>query len=93
VSFWQQCVHLIAQPCITNRTFRSYVQRAPWLKDVWFFGSSYIIPNVDTVVLGGTAGKGDWSTAVSLQDTETILSNIEKVFPSIRDAPIVSLSH
>ncbi len=59
---------------------------------MWFFGSSYIIPNIDTVVLGGTAGKGDWSTAVSLQDTETILSNIEKVFPSIRDAPIVSIS-
>lgn len=76
--------------CTLTHTLEN-VYRAPWLKDVWFFGSSYIIPNVDTVVLGGTAGKGDWSTAVSLQDTETILSNIEKVFPSIRDAPIVSL--
>ena len=28
--------------------------RAPWIKDVWFFGSSYVIPNVDSVVLGGT---------------------------------------
>lgn len=45
---------------------------------------------MDTVVLGGTAGKGDWSTTVSLKDTETILSNIEALFPSIRDAPIVS---
>jgi hypothetical protein len=64
--------------------------RAPWLKDIWFFGTSYIIPQVDTVVLGGTAGKGDWSTTVSLSDTKTILDNIAKVFPSIYDAPIVS---
>ncbi len=60
------------------------------MKAVWFFGSSYIIPNVDTVVLGGTAQKGDWNTNVDLRDTETILSNISKVFPAIRDAHIVS---
>jgi glycine/D-amino acid oxidase-like deaminating enzyme len=65
--------------------------RAPWLKDIWFFGTSYIIPNVDNVVLGGTAGKGDWNTTVSLSDTKTILENIAQVFPSIYDAPIVSL--
>jgi D-amino-acid oxidase len=60
------------------------------MKNIWFFGSSYIIPNVDTVVLGGTAQKGDWNTTVSLQDTEKIISNIAEVFPAIRDAPIVS---
>jgi glycine/D-amino acid oxidase-like deaminating enzyme len=41
-------------------------------------------------VLGGTAGKGDWSTTVSLSDTKTILDNIAQVFPSIYQAPIVS---
>lgn len=66
--------------------------RAPWLKGVWFFGTSYIIPNVDNVVLGGTANKGDWDTSVRLSDTKTIIDNIAKVFPSIRDAPIVSES-
>lgn len=64
--------------------------RAPWIKNVWFFGSSYVIPNVDTIVLGGTAQKGDWSTTVSLDDTKNILDNICDVIPSIRDAPIVS---
>lgn len=66
--------------------------RAPWLKDVWFFGTSYIIPNFDNVVIGGTAGKGDWSTAVSLDDTKRIIDNIAKVFPSIRDAQIVRIN-
>lgn len=66
------------------------LRRAPWLKDVWFFGTSYIIPNVDNVILGGTAGKGDWDTTVRLSDTKTIVDNVAKVFPSIRDAPVVS---
>lgn len=61
------------------------------MKNVWFFGSSYIIPNVDTVVLGGTTQKGNWDTSVSLQDTETILSRIGEVFPALTSAPIVSL--
>jgi D-amino-acid oxidase len=62
--------------------------KAPWINNVWFFGTSYIIPNVDTVVLGGTAQKGNWDTTVSLADTEKILGDIAEVFPSIRDAPI-----
>lgn len=60
------------------------------MKNVWFFGSSYIIPNVDTVVLGGTAQKGDWNTNVDLKDTERILNDICEVFPALRTAPIVS---
>jgi hypothetical protein len=60
------------------------------MKSVWFYGTSYIIPNVDNVVVGGTATKGDWNTAVSLEDTQNILTNAAKVFPSILDAPIVS---
>jgi len=65
--------------------------KAPWLKAVWFFGTSYVIPNVDTVVLGGTAQKGDWSTTASLEDTKTILENACKVLPSIRRAPIENI--
>ena len=65
--------------------------KAPWLKAVWFFGTSYVIPNVDTVVLGGTAQKDDWSTTASLEDTKTILDNACKVLPSIRRAPIESI--
>lgn len=62
------------------------------MKNVWFFGSSYIIPNVDNVVLGGTTQKGNWDTSVNLQDTEMILSKIGDVFPSLTTAPIVSKS-
>ena len=63
--------------------------RSPWMNNVWFFGTSYIIPNVDNVVLGGTAQKGDWSTQVSLADTDKILGDIYQLFPSMKNAPLV----
>lgn len=63
--------------------------RIPWMKSIWFFGTSYIIPNVDNVVLGGTAQRGRWDTTVSLEDTENIIKNIAKVFPAIETVQIV----
>jgi glycine/D-amino acid oxidase-like deaminating enzyme len=50
--------------------------RAPWMKNVMFWEKSYIIPNIDTVVLGGTADKGEWDTSPSLKCTERILNDI-----------------
>ena len=65
--------------------------RAPWMKNVWFFDSSYIIPNVDSVVLGGTADKGNFDTTVSHADTTRILDGICDLFPAIRSAPVESV--
>ena len=63
--------------------------RAPWMNNVWFFGSSYIIPNVDSVVVGGTAQKGDWNTTSSREDINRILADAYELFPSLQDAQIV----
>ena len=65
--------------------------KAPWMNTVYFFGSSYIIPNVDSVVLGGTAQKGDWNTTTSLKDTQKILDDIYDVFPSLSQAKIETI--
>jgi len=69
--------------------------KAEWMNSIWFWGpddrKSYIIPNVDSVVLGGTAEKGNWDTTPSIQETERILSDICQVFPAFRDAPIESV--
>ncbi|RYG67980.1 FAD-binding oxidoreductase [archaeon] len=62
--------------------------RAPWMKNVWFFGKTYIIPNLDNVVVGFTAQKGNWDTKVNIEDTKNILDNCAKVFPSIKEAAI-----
>lgn len=61
------------------------------MNNVWFWGTSYIIPNVDSVVLGGTAQKGNWDTTVSAADTEKIMNDICAVFPSMKDAAVVQL--
>jgi len=39
---------------------------APWVKH-FYYGTSqyYILPNLDTVVLGGTTQKNNWDTNVS----------------------------
>ena len=40
--------------------------RAPWVKHYMNANmENYIIPNTDSVVLGGTTQKGNWDTTVS----------------------------
>lgn len=62
--------------------------RAPWIKSNWNFGRHYIIPNVDTVVLGGTADEGVYDTDIKDADTTDILDGVCSLFPSLRNAPI-----
>jgi glycine/D-amino acid oxidase-like deaminating enzyme len=66
------------------------VSRAPWIKSCWNFGKYYIIPNVNTVVVGGTAQRNDYSTNVSVEDTEDILSNVVRLFSDMKEAELVS---
>lgn len=42
--------------------------RAPWIKHYYNAdGKFYIIPNLDTVVLGGTLNQNSWDTSISQQ--------------------------
>lgn len=65
---------------------------APWLQSVWHFGTSYIIPQIDTCVIGGTAEKGLWDTNPSFETTQTLLTNASEIFPGITTARIESVS-
>ena len=62
--------------------------KAPWMNNIFFWGTSYIIPNLDSVVLGGTAQRGNWDTSVYQSDTDKILSDVYELFPSMKVAPI-----
>lgn len=65
--------------------------RAPWVKHyINFNGQNYIIPNFDTVVLGGTTQRGNFDTTVSEEDTHHILEGCCKLVPSLRHAEVVS---
>ena len=64
---------------------------APWFNNVFFWGSSYIIPNVDSVVLGGTAQRDDWDTTPREADTRKILQDVCELFPAFREAPLQSV--
>ncbi|MEW5320000.1 MAG: hypothetical protein WDW38_011105 [Sanguina aurantia] len=60
--------------------------RAPWVTQGLFGGSSYIIPNRNCVILGGTGQIGNWSTEVSLEDKAAIWEGCCELLPSLRDA-------
>ena len=65
---------------------------APWMKSLWMFDTSYIIPNNSGVVLGGTADSGNWDdSAPSELTTRKIIDDIARVFPAMKSAPVVGL--
>lgn len=64
---------------------------APWMKGIWFFGTSYVIPNSSNVILGGTADSNEWNTAEDAVVNRKILNDIAAVFPALAQAPIVLL--
>lgn len=63
---------------------------APWIKEAWFLGPDYyLIPNIDTLVIGGTLGKNNWSTTIAEADTDLIMKNVCQSFPSLAEAKVV----
>ncbi|GLI67807.1 hypothetical protein VaNZ11_012095, partial [Volvox africanus] len=63
---------------------------APWVKQAYFYEPYYIIPNRDTVVLGGTGQKGDFNLAVSQDDKRRILDGCCRLLPSLRGARVMA---
>ncbi len=62
--------------------------RAPWLKHAIIAGDSYMLPNSELVVVGGTRTVGDWNKNVDHKDTKTIFENACKILPALREAVI-----
>ena len=62
---------------------------APGVKNAKFsFPGTYVIPNDEAVVLGGTAQRGDWRLATDDSDTAAILDRCRRWIPSLRDVPV-----
>lgn len=59
------------------------------MQSIYFFGTSYIIPNVDTIVCGGTAQINDWNTKISDPDTKKIMGDIYECFPEMENSELV----
>ncbi|KAJ8714388.1 hypothetical protein PYW07_002613 [Mythimna separata] len=64
---------------------------APWINQVIIDGEggNYIIPNSETVVLGGTSQK-DFNTEVDPKDTDFILNGCKRIMPGLERAEIVN---
>lgn len=63
---------------------------APWVQRALFVDEvTYIIPNADWVVLGGSATSGDERTEVDADETADIVSRCSAALPSLTTAPVL----
>ena len=66
--------------------------RAPWVKATYFVNEdNYILPNLDTVVLGGTAQAGYTDLAPREADRRHIWEGVLRMVPSLKGAPVRAL--
>ncbi|XP_065569577.1 D-aspartate oxidase-like [Artemia franciscana] len=64
---------------------------APWIKAVILDDSddgNYVIPNMDSVVLGGTHQEGDWNMNIYPEDTQFILEGCQRLVPALKHVPV-----
>jgi hypothetical protein len=75
------------RPLAAAKTPSSHTQiarvRAPWVRECvfghWGDEVTYIIPNREWVVIGGTGQVGDWRTSTDLGDAEAIMQRARQV--------------
>lgn len=69
---------------------------APWIKtfmcDERPETFAYVLPNINTVSLGGTFDMDNWSTEADPSITDTILARARKLVPSLQKAEVVSVT-
>jgi D-amino-acid oxidase len=72
------------------------IVRAPEVTDIWLDadtpgGSTYVVPRTDTVVLGGTAGRGVWDRTPDPAATDEILARCTELVPSLAGAEVLDV--
>jgi len=63
--------------------------RAPWVTHHYIAGDFYIIPNRNSVVLGGTGQVGNWSDHSNIEDKERIYEGCCRLIPSLAQAELL----
>ncbi|XP_058059743.1 D-amino-acid oxidase-like [Anopheles bellator] len=66
---------------------------APWIYEIILDDSddgNYIIPNCETVILGGTHQMNDFNRNLSLEDSRFIFDGCERKLPSLKNATVTS---
>lgn len=65
---------------------------APWVFEIVLDDSddgNYVIPNTETVILGGTHQMNDFNRNVSKEDSKFIFDGCERMLPSLKNASLV----
>ncbi|XP_014214859.1 D-aspartate oxidase [Copidosoma floridanum] len=67
--------------------------KGPWLLECTLeegHHGNYVIPNIDSTVLGGTYQEGDYDCSINPSDTKSIKEGCERIYPSIKKCGIIS---
>ena len=80
---------LVNDPMIKPIRGQVYRVYAPWIKHVVVVGHHYIIPNSESVVLGGTSYYDDCNLDVDPKDSKHIMEECCQLYPSLRSAKII----
>ncbi|CAK8688045.1 D-aspartate oxidase-like [Clavelina lepadiformis] len=67
-----------------------FVVKAPWVKALFLTKSAYVLPRLDTVVLGGTSQRGDYNLEVDRVDSARIWEECCRLCPSVAYAEVVA---
>ncbi|XP_013787094.1 D-amino-acid oxidase-like isoform X2 [Limulus polyphemus] len=85
-----EAARVVPDPDIRPIRGQVFRVKAPWVKHIFLGGEDfYILPNTDTVVLGGTRQAGDWNKDIYLEDSKKIWKGCCELIPSLQHAEIV----
>ncbi|XP_076367903.1 D-aspartate oxidase-like isoform X4 [Tachypleus tridentatus] len=85
-----EAAHVVPDPDIQPVRGQVFRVKAPWVKHIYIGGSEfYILPNADTVVLGGSSQVGDWNKDIYPEDSQRIWKGCCELLPSLQHAEIV----
>ncbi|XP_058792949.1 D-aspartate oxidase [Phymastichus coffea] len=67
--------------------------RAPWQFETFIEeddDGNYVIPNIDTVIMGGTHQEGDFNLTVNPADSKFIKEGCERLYPSLQKGKMIN---
>ncbi|CAG2062749.1 unnamed protein product, partial [Timema podura] len=86
-----QARHLVGDTSVVPVRGQVLRVSAPWQNEVIIDLSGdghYIIPNQESVVIGGTHQEGSWDLNVDPEDTQYILEGCRRIRPALKHAPL-----
>ncbi len=89
-------IHLLEKESMQPARGQAVIVRAPWIRHSIHYDAgpklTYIIARSDSVALGGTLERGNWSESIEEATTKDILKRCIDIEPSLAKAEVIGVS-